>query len=187
MLSTTSETNSRTTCFTASAQIRTFHTRFLSQNMPSQARPITAKFRGKVMFFLSCIKNCAFWRIVRNIPLPFSSFAHSQVVSGKTTGRYERPRGMPWEWVRKIAQFTAFVTKLRSARNANGRSPPQLRPDHSLRQRVRCGDYRERLLGSKFSCARGEHAHEHGHGGSCLLELARRVEPYCERIEPEGV
>jgi len=41
-----------------------------------------------------------FWGIVRNIPLPFSSFARSQVVGGKTTGRRERSRGMPWEWVR---------------------------------------------------------------------------------------
>jgi len=43
------------------------------------------------------------------------------------------------------------------------------------------------FLGSKLPCARGEHAHEHRHGGSCQLKLTRRVKPYSERIEPEGV
>jgi hypothetical protein len=65
--------------------------------------------------------------------------------------------------------------------------PLQLRPDK------RCGtvrvseDYLARLLGSKFSCAWREHAHEHRHSGSCQLKLARGVEPHSERIEPEGV
>lgn len=50
-----------------------------------------------------------------------------------------------------------------------------------------CWFFWARLLGAKFPGAWGEHAHERRHGGSCLLELARRVEPYSERIEPEGV
>jgi hypothetical protein len=45
--------------------------------------------------FFDTPKFQRFWRIVRNIPLLFSSFARSEAVGGKTTGRGERSRGMP--------------------------------------------------------------------------------------------
>jgi hypothetical protein len=63
----------------------------------------------------------------------------------------------------------------------------QLRPDQRCRTARVSEDYLARLLGSKFSCAWREHAHEHRHCGSCHLKLARRVESHSERIEPEGV
>jgi hypothetical protein len=55
--------------------------------------------------FFDTPKFQGFWGIVRNIPLPFSSFARSQAVEGKTTERRERSRGTPQEWVRKTAHF----------------------------------------------------------------------------------
>ena len=85
------------------------------------------------------------------------------------------------------SQNRAFRWHLRPAENASDRWPLQLGPDN------RCGtvrvseDYLARLLGSKFSCAWREHAHEHRHSCSCQLKLARRIEPYSERIEAEGV
>lgn len=53
------------------------------------------------------------WGIVRNISLSLSSFAHCQVVGGKTTGRHERPVGMPQEWVRKTAHFDGIHAEIR--------------------------------------------------------------------------
>ena len=91
--------------------------------------------------FLDTPKPQCFWGIVRNISLPFTSFRRSEVAKRKTTGRRERPNGMPLEGVRNRRTLAAFAPKLRSTQNANARLLLPLRTDKCRETVARCGVY----------------------------------------------
>ena len=102
------------------------------------------------------------WGIVRNIPLPFSSFQRSPVVEGKATGRHERPRGTPQEWVRKAVYFGGICAQMAfSTTRKCSLASAALKPDKRCGTVARFGVYLAGLLPSKFPGSWGEHAHQH--------------------------
>jgi hypothetical protein len=100
-------------------------------------------------------KRQCLWGIVRNIPLPFSSFARSRVVGGETLGRHERSRGIPREQVCKnCAQCWHLRPNCGRQRTQMITKHPQFRPGN-LHETVRIWEFTGRAYQARSSLAPG--------------------------------